>query len=264
MAKCLFCLNRADSLEHVLPGWLLRCVEPKTKGHFPVHVAHYVEGQGYKEKRHHVSVQFKARIVCRACNNGWMSRLEREVEPLLRQLIQLDFPVLAQSFMEGLRKDAKLLAFWLSKTAMTTSFALPGRQHLPGCLCAEISKGKAIEGVWVDVAKAESPAFAAALTRTFATTNGGVYVGAQKHQRHESFQFCLQANHLLLRIAMASEAEARYKPPMPFRIFPTAHQQVPEELCFPDINKFFQALALNTWLGCEGESPVESKIARPW
>lgn len=259
MKNCLFCPNPADSLEHVLPQWLFRCIAPGTDGKFPVRVARYVDGKGNLDERKHLSLGFKARIVCTACNNGWMSHLESKVARTLQPLVAAQFPVLGHSFLDALKADAGLIALWLSKTALTTSFALPGGKRLPQSFAGQVALQKPPRGVWVDLAKARVTGIGAALTTMFPTINGNVFVGHQTHSEGNCFQFCLQVNQLLLRVGMAAGAQVGYRTPgdlLPFRIFPEQHRQVPENFEFEDLNYFCHSVALRTWAGCPGEVPL--------
>jgi hypothetical protein len=258
MRKCLFCANTADSREHVLPQWLHRCISAETEGKFPVQVGRYVDGQGYLDERKFVSLNFKAKIVCTGCNIGWMSKMESEVDQILKPLTGKQFPVLAHDQLEQLRGHAQLLARWMSKTALTTSYALPGNQRLALQLAAEIAKGRPPHGVWVDVAKAKVSGIAAALTKMFPTINGNRFVGPQTHQAGVCFQFCIQINQLLLRVGMSPGAEVGYIAHgglNPFRLFPDTDPQVPENIEFQDVNHFLHAVVLRTWAGCAGEVP---------
>jgi hypothetical protein len=259
MKKCLFCPNPADSLEHVLPQWLFRRIAPANQGKFPVRVGRFVDGKGYLDQRNHISLAFKARIVCVDCNTGWMRKLESKVSQALKPLMAQDFPVLAHNFFDELRKGAPIIALWLSKTALTTSFAFPGSQRLPEWLAGEIAKGQAPRGVWTDLAKARVAGIGAALAKMIPTTNGNVFVGPQAHSAGESFQFCIQINHLLLRVGMSPGAEVGYIAPgglVAFRLFPEADTKVPELFEFGDINHFFHSIVLRTWEGCPGEVPL--------
>lgn len=256
MKKCLFCSNRADSLEHVLPQWLHRCMYPETDGKFPVQVGRFVEGKGYCDQRKHLSLASKARIVCVACNTGWMAKLESKVQRILKPLAGEQFPVLGHCYFEELRSDAALIAHWASKTALTTSFALPGQERLPGSLANEIARGLPPHGAWGDLAKAKVAAFGAVLTKTFPTINGNIFAGTQKHKSGGCFQFCLQVNHLLLRMAMSPGVEVGYVAPrrqIAFRLYPEADPQVPEQFEFNDLSDFVQSIVLRTWARCKGE-----------
>jgi hypothetical protein len=256
--RCLFCSNTADSHEHVLPQWLHRCISSETDGKFPVQVGRYVDGQGYLDERKFVSLNFKARIVCTECNNGWMSKMESEIGQILKRLTGKQFPVLAHAHLEQLREHAKILARWMSKTALTTSYALPGNQRLTAQLAAEIAQGRPPHGVRMDIAKAKVSGIAAALTKMFSTINGNKFVGPQTHQAGVCFRFCIQINHLLLRVGMSPGAEFGYIAHgglNPFRLFPDADLQVPENLEFQDVNNFLHSVVLRTWAGCAGEVP---------
>ncbi|MGA9452538.1 MAG: hypothetical protein WBW41_14480 [Verrucomicrobiia bacterium] len=255
MKKCLFCPNRADSLEHVLPQWLLRCISPETEGAFPVQVGRYVEGQGDCDERKHVSLNFKARIVCVECNNGWLRKLESEVCQILKPLTGKQFPVLADIYFDELRRHSHVIARWLTKTALTTSMALPAKQRLSASFADEIMRGNAPAEVWIDVADAELPCVAAAITKTFPIINGNIPIGV-RDCGDMCFQFCLQINHLLLRVGLSPHAEVRYTGPKPFRLFPKADQQVPEYFRFRDVNYFLHSVTLKTWEGCSGEVPL--------
>ncbi len=119
----------------------------------------------------------------------------------------------------------------------------------------------------MDVAKAKVPGIAAALTKMLPTINGNKFVGPQTHQAGVCFQFCIQINHLLLRVGMSPGAEVGYIAPgglIPFRLFPEADaqvpeniefQQVPENIEFQDLNHFLHSVVLRTWAGCAGEVP---------
>lgn len=259
MKKCLFCPNTADSLEHVLPQWLHRCISAETEGKFPVQVGRYVDGQGYLDDRNFISLNFKARIVCTDCNIGWMSKMESEIDQILKPLTGKQFPARARAHLEKLREHAQSLARWMSKTALTTSYALPGNQRLASELADEIAQGRAPRGVWMDVAKAEVSGIAAALTKVFPTINGNRFVVPQTHQAGGCFQFCIQINQLLLRVGMSPGAEVGYVAPdglIPFRLFPDADRQVPDNIEFQDLNQFLHSVVLRTWEGCVGEVPA--------
>lgn len=236
---------------------------PESDGRFPVQVGRFHERDGYCDQRRHLSLDFKARIVCVACNTGWMSKLESKIERILKPLAGKQFPVLGHCYFEQLRSDAALIAHWASKTALTTSFALPGRERLAGSLANDIARGLSPHGVWVDLAKAKVAAFGAGLTKTFPTINGNVLAGVQKHTAGECFQFCLQVNHLLVRVGMSPGAEVYYFEPRrrdAFRLFPEADPQVPDRFEFEDLNNFVHSIILRTWAGCKGEVPSTADV----
>ena len=120
MRKCLFCQSQADSREHVLPQWLHRCVSEETGGKFPVHVGRFVEGQGNLDEKQFLSLNFQAKIVCVACNNGWMAAMESEVDRILKPLTGKELAGDFEMKLNLLRPHAATLARWMAKTALKT------------------------------------------------------------------------------------------------------------------------------------------------
>jgi hypothetical protein len=111
---CLFCGSRGPlSEEHVFGEWL------KKLGHGGNGIREYVDGAAPVIQ---VGGPFSKtlKIVCRSCNNGWMSRMEDAVKPLLIDMfngnrVELD---------EAAQRD---LARWAFKTAAVLAH-VTGRQ----------------------------------------------------------------------------------------------------------------------------------------
>jgi hypothetical protein len=72
------------------------------------------------KQRTHVAQSFVEGRVCKECNNGWMSSLEKHVRSLLRDLMSGQRTLHALSAEERL-----LLARWTAKTAFVLSNAAP-------------------------------------------------------------------------------------------------------------------------------------------
>ena len=242
-----------------MPQWLHRSFSPHSDGAFPVRVGRFVEGHGYCDERKLISLSFQARIVCKACNGGWMADLETEVLPVLGPLIQKEQPDGLRADLKSLRQHGPLLALWLAKTALTTSYALPGRLRLPDWFAGDISQKRIPPGLWVDVATSQSADVGTALSKGFPTFNGDTFAGFTMHTSGRCFQFCIQAGHLLLRIGMADAALVGYVAPnglAPWRLFPDMEAELPVCGHYPDLKSFFQLIVLRTWAGCAGEVPA--------
>jgi len=110
----MFCPQRANSKEDLWPKWIVERA-PKGIGTFGVRGLHeriYIPGPG----------TIKARVVCRRCNNEWMSRLESSAIPIMGSLMKglnLELGVAEQATM----------ARWSIKTAMTFEAQRPTRQR---------------------------------------------------------------------------------------------------------------------------------------
>jgi hypothetical protein len=82
VTTCLFCEREADSAEHLFPDWLnevLPNIQPTT----------FVLGGpgGFRGWKSDKPATQKLRVVCKSCNNEWMSGIEGEAKPLLIPMI---------------------------------------------------------------------------------------------------------------------------------------------------------------------------------
>lgn len=114
------------SSEDVIPRWLTKELQELVPG---MKVATFTRTDwrtgtvwnAYRPRSGRVSV--KHRSLCETCNNQWLSDLEGDVRPLVRNMMQGKNVELAP-------KQQRDLAFWCAKTAMTydTKF---GGTHVP-------------------------------------------------------------------------------------------------------------------------------------
>ena len=83
---CIFCGADADSREHIFPNWVNEVIvaDGADARQFLILGGELVQERGYTAKN--VASQ-TARIVCTACNHGWMSSLEHEIKPVIGPMI---------------------------------------------------------------------------------------------------------------------------------------------------------------------------------
>ena len=90
---CIFCGRKGGiSKEHFWPDWLGLYL-PKRDGDRHISEIHAAEGKAPKQLQNRTERQGsvitkKIRVVCRECNNGWMSALEEKVKPILIGLLK--------------------------------------------------------------------------------------------------------------------------------------------------------------------------------
>lgn len=90
---CIFCRKKGDiSKEHFWPEWLGQYL-PKSSNDRNISELHAAEGKFSKRLQNRTERQGnvitkKIRVVCRECNNGWMSALEEKVKPIIVSLLQ--------------------------------------------------------------------------------------------------------------------------------------------------------------------------------
>lgn len=113
MRRCLFCDNSANTREHAWPRWILEAFKPPVPFH---------RRSGKKLENRTNDYEPKIRMVCSACNRGWMSDLENRCRGIIGAMMS--------GASISLDKEAQ---FHLSRWAIKTSITL-------GCL---VKEGKA-------------------------------------------------------------------------------------------------------------------------
>jgi hypothetical protein len=122
---CVFCGAPADSQEHVWPNWaasLLADEGPLPHVYQVIHEGRPDEERRYSKDAYSVTV----RVVCKRCNNGWMSDLESRAKPYLQAMLGGHGRDLHEG---GLRTPAT----WALKTSMMVEQLYgPKRRVIPG------------------------------------------------------------------------------------------------------------------------------------
>jgi hypothetical protein len=125
VGRCVFC-GREETLsgEDAWPRWLRKVVP---YGHAKGYVQRFSREAGTGRLygatpvRRQKAATRKVRVVCkRNCNNGWMSDLEGDAQPILTPLIRGETATLDEA-------EQQLVAFWSIKTAMMLEFLHPLR-----------------------------------------------------------------------------------------------------------------------------------------
>jgi hypothetical protein len=111
---CKFCGNAGSSDEHIIAKWIGRLLSegapPGT--HYVFHHRSANPEAGIPEHGKTAKLPaYRTRAFCEPCNNGWMSKLETRVQPVLEPLILGKPRTLS-------RDDQALLAFWATKTLL--------------------------------------------------------------------------------------------------------------------------------------------------
>lgn len=117
MRTCMFCQEPASSKEDIWPQWLTK--------RFPLSDASRMEAErgGHKLRiwQTKTSQFLLAKCVCGKCNNGWMSRLENEMKPIVGSILDEQFRDLDVS-------SQTVIAVWAIKTAMALEALYPERE----------------------------------------------------------------------------------------------------------------------------------------
>lgn len=110
--KCLFC-NQEKTLtaEHVFPDWMKEII-PEDKLVINLITGNNLKSWPSKPFEHTV------KMVCGNCNNGWMSKLESDAKPIIKNLFKLESYNLDKEKQET-------LAFWVQKTTLVACYSIP-------------------------------------------------------------------------------------------------------------------------------------------
>jgi hypothetical protein len=122
--SCIFCGGFGLSKEHLFSKWTYALVpNAPTDSHARGHFSTSRDSPRVIAKREVRSYQgnvntIRLRVVCKACNNGWMSRQDNEIKPILSPLI-LCQPVVVD-------EAAQLkLATWIAMKALVAEQSRP-------------------------------------------------------------------------------------------------------------------------------------------
>lgn len=129
---CLFCPREANSGEHIFAAWLAELFEPRTKASkFSTYSAVFVPHRAgpvirSETKRPHKGQAHQTRhfVVCKRCNNEWMSRLESRTKPVLKPLLK------GKSKNLG-KRELKILARWIALKTLVNEQAHEGQHSIP-------------------------------------------------------------------------------------------------------------------------------------
>lgn len=120
---CLFCGDTELTREHVFPQWLLdECNIRKAKMDMEHHAFY---GEKISERPLTLNSLING-LICRECNNGWLSQLESQVKPVLINLLNT-----SDNFVTLLKEHNKLLSMWAFKTAIILNHATNYRNIIP-------------------------------------------------------------------------------------------------------------------------------------
>lgn len=114
--RCIFCGGFGLSKEHVLPDWL-RQIFPRlpTDTHTMGYLAHPARREFEKKRGQGQLGSKKVRVVCKKCNNSWLSDMEDDTQGILRPLIEGTVRTLTID-------EQSRLAAWIAKTTMTAEY----------------------------------------------------------------------------------------------------------------------------------------------
>ena len=114
MRACIFCGRRPVTPEHApFPYWITVSGHASTAGLWRPNTGPVTRWRATGRSGH-----AKTKLVCRECNHGWLSTLERQASTIMR-------PLMADVSFTLSRSDQDLISVWCAKTAMVCDCLKP-------------------------------------------------------------------------------------------------------------------------------------------
>jgi hypothetical protein len=145
--RCIFCEGTRLTKEHVWPNWLGNYLSRDAP--YTLHTTSFgkiadgnvTHGIRIDKRRTGDPKSRKLRIVCRDCNNGWMSRLQTECKSFLPSYIAGEWPGLDNA-------QQQQLAAWATMFTMVCEFADPRTRATPRVQHEEFKQTKVPPEGW--------------------------------------------------------------------------------------------------------------------
>jgi hypothetical protein len=109
---CIFCGRPGLTREHVWADWLKKYIPKNEINHTSFSATLHPTRSDFRRKKVAGDLRSRRlRVVCRSCNNGWMSRLQERAKPLLLPLIKGESTAFTYD-------EQELLAAWITMSIM--------------------------------------------------------------------------------------------------------------------------------------------------
>ena len=148
--KCVFCGNTDLSKEHIFAQWLLKELGIFDSDVLMTHTSPF----GIKiSDRNHPFSKLVNGLVCKKCNNGWMSQLEGDCQIHIINLMNVEE---LESELAYLSEHYETVAKWAFKNVILLNSATNYRHLVPEEHYRELYSGRIPNGVFIDFAFCKS------------------------------------------------------------------------------------------------------------
>jgi hypothetical protein len=133
--QCIFCGGANLTVEDAIPLWVSRLLlnEGDRLGIY-VHQRRGTEPPQTRDRRTGKRIEVRVKQVCGTCNNGWMSALEAQVQPILTPMLLGQSVTLSESAQ-------RVIARWAVKTAVVFHYGYPASKPLPEERLQQVRRG---------------------------------------------------------------------------------------------------------------------------
>jgi len=200
MAKinCIFCEEyREKAEEHIWPRWLCDFMGETGKGEFTGLHFHFPWPKPVSVRKQSIESLVYGNV-CKRCNNGWMSELENQCSPLLKDVIENKRK--ANSWGSN---EAELIAKWSFKTSVMINSGTNYRKIIEKKLIREFYKTQTLpEKVTIDFAflRPSEKRLEWRQSQMFALLGPEHIIENVRRFKSTSFIICLIINDLIFRV----------------------------------------------------------------
>ncbi len=217
---CIFCGSTPTSAEHLFPAWVGRLFEKK--GISGEHSAGTSNRGLLRQWKNNRPLQYVIKVVCRKCNNGWMSDIEKNAIRIISAMITGGAnpfnPILLDEEMKN------CVSVWLALRAVVFWYFEKGLQELPSSWLNEIKDhGRCPRGwsIWIG---ANNGVVASHYMEK--TSEIEMYDG-EKVVVHQGLVMSGNLGHFVFKVLASRESERGMsfrRPEYIARTFPSNHQ----------------------------------------
>ena len=210
--KCIFCGNTDLSKEHIFAQWLLKELGIMDNTVKMTHVGFV----GEISNRQHPFSKLVNGLVCKRCNNGWMSDLEGQCQQHIINLMNMDNVEEAIRFLNNYHD---VLSKWAFKNVIMLNSASNYRQLVPASHYLSLYNGEIPKGVTIDIAYAETEP-----PLEWRQSQDGLIVRDQRmpmKMEVNRYTITFQLKHLMVKVAFyETDENVFYEDEDCIRIFP--------------------------------------------
>lgn len=211
--KCGFCENTDLSKEHIFAQWLLRELDIFDNNVLMTHST--FTGMPISDRTHPFSKLVNG-LVCKKCNNDWMSQLEGDCQSHIINLMNIEE---LDRELAYLSDNHETVAKWAFKNVILLNSATNYRQLVPEGHYKELYLGKLPDGVFIDLAFCKSDS-----TIEWRQTLGGMIVKDKNIPFNPNairYHITFQIKSLLIKITyLESKYNTFYEDDGAIRLFP--------------------------------------------
>lgn len=236
MAKnrtCLFCGNDDLSKEHIFAQWLLKELGITNEDVSMMHTT--AIGTEISKRKHSFSKLVNG-LVCKECNNGWMSNLEATCQFHIINLMNLEKLETEMSFLES---NSETIAKWAFKNVIMLNSAVNCRRLVPESHYHSLYKGYIPKGVTIDLAFVSNNQILEwrQSQMILAITDEIIPINFDKFNKNK-YVITFQIKHLLIKVVFyESDSQTFYEDKGCIRLHPD-FGLLKGDIVYDNINKF--------------------------